>query len=181
MLFTETSRRGADHRVWWCGWTDPAQAAGRGGCGARQCRHGPHQARCLFRHRAHVRPSLGEPGSISFRRPVRATHQWRRGPGEPRRQGNAILRAFRPTRSARGRRGGVGAGYPAGRGGDTSEVARSYRRPRMKKSMEWKVRELVAEETHDLRRAVSADGRTDLPSMHHVMDDSPGAVSYTHL
>lgn len=41
--------------------------------------------------------------------------------------------------------------------------------------MEWKVRELVAEETHDLRRAVSADGRTDLPSMHHVMDDSPGA------
>jgi predicted N-acetyltransferase YhbS len=45
----------------------------------------------------------------------------------------------------------------------------------MKKSMEWKVRELVAEETHDLRRAVSADGRTDLPSMHHVMDDSPGA------
>jgi predicted N-acetyltransferase YhbS len=45
----------------------------------------------------------------------------------------------------------------------------------MKKSMEWKVRDLAAAETHDLRRAVSADGRTDLPSMHHALDDSPGA------
>ena len=41
--------------------------------------------------------------------------------------------------------------------------------------MPWKVRELAAEETHHLRRAVSADGRTDLPSMHHDLDDSPGA------
>ena len=45
----------------------------------------------------------------------------------------------------------------------------------MKGSMPWKVRELAAEETHHLRRAVSADGRTDLPSMHHDLDDSPGA------
>ena len=41
--------------------------------------------------------------------------------------------------------------------------------------MEWEVRELVAEETHALRRAVSADGRTDLPSMRHELDASPGA------
>jgi predicted N-acetyltransferase YhbS len=40
--------------------------------------------------------------------------------------------------------------------------------------MSWKVRELAAEETHILRRAVSADGRTDLPSMHHDLDDTPG-------
>jgi predicted N-acetyltransferase YhbS len=44
----------------------------------------------------------------------------------------------------------------------------------MKRSMQWKIRELAAEETHDLRRAVSADGRTDLPSMHHDLDDAPG-------
>jgi predicted N-acetyltransferase YhbS len=42
-------------------------------------------------------------------------------------------------------------------------------------SMKWMVRALAAEETHPLRRAVSADGRTDLPSMHHEMDDSAGA------
>jgi GNAT superfamily N-acetyltransferase len=41
--------------------------------------------------------------------------------------------------------------------------------------MEWEVRELVAEETHALRRAVSADGRTDLPSTRHELDASPGA------
>jgi predicted N-acetyltransferase YhbS len=43
------------------------------------------------------------------------------------------------------------------------------------RAMEWKVRELAAEETHSLRRAVSADGRTDLQSMHHELDDTPGA------
>jgi predicted N-acetyltransferase YhbS len=41
--------------------------------------------------------------------------------------------------------------------------------------MEWAVRELAAEETHALRRAVSADGRTDLPSMVHELDATPGA------
>lgn len=41
--------------------------------------------------------------------------------------------------------------------------------------MKWKVRALAAEETHALRRAVSADGRTDLPTMHHELDDAPGA------
>jgi predicted N-acetyltransferase YhbS len=40
---------------------------------------------------------------------------------------------------------------------------------------EWEVRQLTAEETHALRRAVSADGRTDLPSMRHELDASPGA------
>lgn len=37
------------------------------------------------------------------------------------------------------------------------------------------MRDLTAEETHALRRAVSADGRTDLPSMHHELDDRPDA------
>ncbi|HEV2034814.1 MAG TPA: GNAT family N-acetyltransferase [Candidatus Dormibacteraeota bacterium] len=41
--------------------------------------------------------------------------------------------------------------------------------------MEWEVRELAAEETHALRRAVSADGRTDLPSMRHELDATTGA------
>jgi GNAT superfamily N-acetyltransferase len=41
--------------------------------------------------------------------------------------------------------------------------------------MEWTVRDLAAQETHALRRAVSADGRTDLLTMHHKLDDSPGA------
>jgi predicted N-acetyltransferase YhbS len=41
--------------------------------------------------------------------------------------------------------------------------------------MKWKIRELAAEETHDLRRSVSADGRTDLPSMHHDLDETLGA------
>ena len=41
--------------------------------------------------------------------------------------------------------------------------------------MEWTVRELAAEETYPLRWAVSADGRTDLVSVHHELDDSPGA------
>ncbi len=41
--------------------------------------------------------------------------------------------------------------------------------------MEWIVRELAAEGTHALRWAVSADGRTDLVSVHHELDDSPGA------
>jgi predicted N-acetyltransferase YhbS len=41
--------------------------------------------------------------------------------------------------------------------------------------MEWKVRELSAEETHSLRRSVSADGRTDLPTMRHKLDAIPGA------
>jgi GNAT superfamily N-acetyltransferase len=41
--------------------------------------------------------------------------------------------------------------------------------------MDWTVRELAAEETHPLRWAVSADGRTDLVSVHHELDDSPGA------
>jgi len=36
------------------------------------------------------------------------------------------------------------------------------------------VRELAAEETHGLRRVVSADGRTDLPSMRYELDDAPG-------
>lgn len=37
------------------------------------------------------------------------------------------------------------------------------------------VRELTAEETHDLRRRVSADGRTDLPTVRHPLDEAPGA------
>jgi predicted N-acetyltransferase YhbS len=41
--------------------------------------------------------------------------------------------------------------------------------------MKWKIRELAADETHALRRAVSADGRTDLLSMHHALDDTAGA------
>lgn len=40
--------------------------------------------------------------------------------------------------------------------------------------MEWTVRELVAEETYALRRAVSADGQ-DLPSVRHELDGTPGA------
>ncbi|MBO0838869.1 MAG: GNAT family N-acetyltransferase [Actinobacteria bacterium] len=40
---------------------------------------------------------------------------------------------------------------------------------------EWIIRELAAQETHPLRRAVSADGRTDLPTMRHELDGSPGA------
>jgi predicted N-acetyltransferase YhbS len=45
----------------------------------------------------------------------------------------------------------------------------------VKKAVQWKIRELAAEETHHLRRAVSADGRTDLPSMHHDSHDDPGS------
>ncbi len=41
--------------------------------------------------------------------------------------------------------------------------------------MRWSIRELAAEDTHALRRAVSADGLTDLITMHHELDDSPGA------
>lgn len=41
--------------------------------------------------------------------------------------------------------------------------------------MKWAIRELAADETHALRRTVSADGRTDLPSMHHELDDTDGA------
>jgi len=41
--------------------------------------------------------------------------------------------------------------------------------------MEWQIREITAGETHNLRRAVSADGRTDIPSMHHDLDDTDGA------
>jgi GNAT superfamily N-acetyltransferase len=41
--------------------------------------------------------------------------------------------------------------------------------------MTWQLRDLAAEETYALRRAVSADGRTDLPSMHHPLDATPGA------
>lgn len=48
----------------------------------------------------------------------------------------------------------------------TSTVARG---------MEWEIRELAADETHALRRAVSAEGRTDLLSMHHELDDTAGA------
>jgi predicted N-acetyltransferase YhbS len=36
----------------------------------------------------------------------------------------------------------------------------------------FEIRELAAEETHALRRAVSADGRTDLPTMHYELDDA---------
>jgi GNAT superfamily N-acetyltransferase len=39
----------------------------------------------------------------------------------------------------------------------------------------WSIRELAAEDTHALLRAVSADGRTDLITVHHELDDSPGA------
>jgi GNAT superfamily N-acetyltransferase len=51
-------------------------------------------------------------------------------------------------------------------------------------AMEWGVRELVAEETHALRRCVSADGRTDLLTMRHELDAAPrswhlGAVDAT--
>jgi predicted N-acetyltransferase YhbS len=41
--------------------------------------------------------------------------------------------------------------------------------------MEWEVRELAAWETHALRRAVSADGRSDLPTMRHELDATPGS------
>jgi RimJ/RimL family protein N-acetyltransferase/GNAT superfamily N-acetyltransferase len=41
--------------------------------------------------------------------------------------------------------------------------------------MEWKVRELDAEETYPLRRAVSADGRRDLPTMRHELDAAHGS------
>jgi GNAT superfamily N-acetyltransferase len=41
--------------------------------------------------------------------------------------------------------------------------------------VEWTVRELTGEETHPLRRAVSADGRTDLRTVRHELDDGPGA------
>jgi hypothetical protein len=37
------------------------------------------------------------------------------------------------------------------------------------------VRELAAEETHALRRAVSADGRADLPSMQYELDNAAGS------
>jgi GNAT superfamily N-acetyltransferase len=39
----------------------------------------------------------------------------------------------------------------------------------------FQVRELTVEETYALRRAVSADGRTDLPHVRHELDVSPGA------
>jgi predicted N-acetyltransferase YhbS len=50
--------------------------------------------------------------------------------------------------------------------------------------VKYEVRELAAEETHALRRSVSADGRTDLPSMRYDLDDAPhswhlGAVDPT--
>lgn len=41
-------------------------------------------------------------------------------------------------------------------------------------AVEWTVRELTGEETHALRRAVSADGRTDLVTMRHELDAAPG-------
>jgi predicted N-acetyltransferase YhbS len=41
-----------------------------------------------------------------------------------------------------------------------------------KNELKFEVRELSAEETHGLRRAVSADGRTDLSSMHYELDDA---------
>jgi predicted N-acetyltransferase YhbS len=41
--------------------------------------------------------------------------------------------------------------------------------------MEWTLRTLAPEETYALRRAVSAEGRIDLPSMHHELDDMPGS------
>jgi hypothetical protein len=43
------------------------------------------------------------------------------------------------------------------------------------RDMRWRVRDLAAAETHDLRRRVSADGRTDLPSVAHSLDEAPGA------
>jgi len=39
----------------------------------------------------------------------------------------------------------------------------------------WVVRELAAQETYALRRAVSADGRMDLTTVSHEMDAAPGA------
>jgi GNAT superfamily N-acetyltransferase len=39
----------------------------------------------------------------------------------------------------------------------------------------WIVRELAPEETHDLRRRVSADGRTDIPTFDHPLDEATGA------
>jgi GNAT superfamily N-acetyltransferase len=39
----------------------------------------------------------------------------------------------------------------------------------------FQVRDLGVEETYALRRAVSADGRTDLPHVRHELDASPGA------
>ena len=39
----------------------------------------------------------------------------------------------------------------------------------------WHIRQLTPLETHDLRRQVSADGRPDLTSFAHPMDEVPGA------
>jgi GNAT superfamily N-acetyltransferase len=39
----------------------------------------------------------------------------------------------------------------------------------------WSVRELASQETHDLRRRVSADGRSDIPTFVHPLDEVPGA------
>ena len=39
----------------------------------------------------------------------------------------------------------------------------------------WNVRALAAGETHDLRRRVSADGRTDIATFAHRLDGAPGA------
>jgi GNAT superfamily N-acetyltransferase len=42
--------------------------------------------------------------------------------------------------------------------------------------MGWVLNELRAEETHNLRRKVSADGRTDMPTMEHELDHAPGSM-----
>lgn len=39
----------------------------------------------------------------------------------------------------------------------------------------WIVRELAPDATHDLRRRVSADGRTDIATFAHPLDEAPGA------
>lgn len=41
--------------------------------------------------------------------------------------------------------------------------------------MIYRLRTLAPEETHRLRRLVSADGRTDLPTMEHPLDDAPSS------
>src|SRR5258708_2022712 len=170
MLSAETPWRGADHRVRRGGRTDPAPATGRGRGGTRQRGHGAHQARRVFRDRPHVGSSLGEPRSVGFRGPVRAAHQRRRRPGEPGRQGNTVLSAPCGTGAPRSGRLGAGCRHPPRRDRRSGEVPRRGG----KESVRWKVRELTAEETHQLRRSVSADGRTDLPSMHHDLDNAPG-------
>ena len=41
--------------------------------------------------------------------------------------------------------------------------------------MSFRIRELAPQETHPLRRAVSAEGRMDLPTLDYELDDAPSS------